>query len=214
MLEKMQKCVDRITNEFTAGDYYREVYEAKKTYFESLGVLSEDDPDFENQMDVFMGWYVFDRPLAQHDLPPALLFFRRSQSTLTTEELPLYEAIIKNVHSVFEMLKQKGDLFSLRDLSTGNKFEVFDQHYKAGFSKGDIFEARLIPDAGRYLFAQGFCFHPKEAMKFIELQMKKIREEDVAQRTKLMLRLGQMKNKHKRFPHIDVQHIYTLTPKF
>ena len=64
------------------------------------------------------------------------------------------------------------------------------------------------------LFRSGFCFHPKEAYKFIESQMKKIREDDSAQRTKLLLKLGQMKNKQYRFPHIDVQYIYTLTPKF
>ena len=70
MIEKYQTCVDVITNEYTAGDYFREVYEAKKNYFENLGVIAEDDPDFENQMDVFMGWYLFDRPLEKHDLPP------------------------------------------------------------------------------------------------------------------------------------------------
>jgi len=32
--------------------------------------------------------------------------------------------------------------------------------------------------------------------------MKKIREDDTAQRTKLLLKLGQMKNKQHRFPHI------------
>ena len=73
MIEKFQNCVDVITNEYTAGDYFREVYEAKKNYFDNLGVIAEDDPDFENQMDVFMGWYLFDRPLEKHDLPPISL---------------------------------------------------------------------------------------------------------------------------------------------
>lgn len=214
MIEKYQNCIDVITNEYTAGDYFREVYEAKKNYFENLGVIAEDDPDFENQMDVFMGWYLFDRPLEKHDLPPVFLYYRKNQSRFTPEEDTVHKALTLSKHSIFELVKQKGNSLLLRDLSNGQKFEVQDLQFKAGFSKGDVFEARLVPEGKGYVFANGFCFHPKEAFKFIESQMKKIREDDVAQRTKLLLKLGQMKNKQHRFPHIDAQYIYTLTPKF
>ena len=214
MIEKFQQCIDVITNEYTAGDYFREVYEAKKNYFENLGVIAEDDPDFENQMDVFMGWYLFDRPLEKHDLPPVYLYYRKNQARFSPEEDSVYKALTLSKHSIFELVKQKGNSLLLRDLSKGQKFEVQDMQFKAGFSKGDVFEARLVPEGKSYVFANGFCFHPKEAFKFIESQMKKIREDDVAQRTKLLLKLGQMKNKQHRFPHIDAQYIYTLTPKF
>lgn len=214
MIEKFQQCIDVITNEYTAGDYFREVYEAKKNYFENLGVIAEDDPDFENQMDVFMGWYLFDRPLEKHDLPPVYLYYRKNQARFSPEEDSVYKALTLSKHSIFELVKQKGNSLLLRDLSNGQKFEVQDMQFKAGFSKGDVFEARLVPEGKSYVFANGFCFHPKEAFKFIESQMKKIREDDVAQRTKLLLKLGQMKNKQHRFPHIDAQYIYTLTPKF
>lgn len=209
-----QKCIDVITAEYTSGDYYREVYEAKKNYFDSLGVIAEDDQDFENQMDVFMGWYVFDRPLDAHDLPPAFLYYRKNMSKFSPEDQVSYKALTETKHSVFEMLKQKELSLTLRDLSNGQKYEVKELQYRVGFSKGDIFQARLIPFGKSFVFANGFCFHPKEAAKFIEAQMKKIRDDDAAQRTKLLLKLGQMKNKHHRFPHIDVQHVYTLTPKF
>jgi len=214
MIEKFQKYVDTITNEYTAGDYFREVYEAKKNYFENLGVIAEDDQDFENQMDVFMGWYLFDRPLEKHDLPPVFLYYRKNQPNFTPEEDALHKALTQAKHSVFELVKHKSDALVLRDLSNGKKYDVNDTQFKAGFSKGDVFEARLLPEGKGYIFANGFCFHPKEAYKFIESQMKKIREDDTAQRTKLLLKLGQMKNKQHRFPHIDAQYIYTLTPKF
>jgi hypothetical protein len=214
MVDKFQKCIETITNEYTAGDYFREVYEAKKEYFESLGVISEDDPDFENQMDVFMGWYLFDRPLEKHDLPPVFLYYRKNAPTFTPEQDALYKALTMVKHSVFELIKQKDSSLVVRDLSNGEKFEVKDVEVHAGFSKADVFEARLVPDGKAYVFGNGFCFHPKEAYKFIESQMKKIREDDAAQRTKLLLKLGQMRNKQFRFSHIDTQHIYTLTPKF
>lgn len=214
MSDKFQKSIEAVTNEYTAGDYYREVYEAKKEYFEGLGTIAEDDPDFENQMDVFMGWYLFDRPLHKHELPPVILYYRKNSANLDAEQNALFRALTETRHSVYEVIKQKGTLLYLKDVGSGDKFEVEETKFRAGFSKGDLFEARLIPDGDRFLFANGFCFHPKEAAKFIEAQMKKIREDDSAQRTKLLLKLGHMKNKHMRFPHIGVQHIYTMTPKF
>lgn len=214
MSDKYQRCIDTITSEYTAGDFFREVYEAKKEFFENLGALSEEDQDFENQMDLFMGWYLFDRPLNHHELPPALLFYRKHADSVPPEEAALYKSLTEIRHSIYEILKQKGISLTLKDLSTGEKYEVDDLKFRVGFSKGDIFEARLIPDGKKFVFANGFCFHPKEAYKFIETQMKKIRDEDRAQRTKLLLKLTQMKNKQRRFPHIDINFIYTLTPKF
>lgn len=214
MIDKYQQCVDLVIAEFTAGDYFREVYEAKKDYFDSLGIISEDDPDYENQMDVFMSWYLFDRPLDKHDLPPVFLYYRKSVGSFTPEQEPLFKALTLTKHSIFEILKQKENSLVVRDLSNKEKYDVQELEFKAGFSKGDVFEARLIPEGKAYVFANGFTFHPKEAFKFIDSQMKKIREDDSAQRTKLLLKLGQMRNKQRRFPHIDTQHIYTLTPKF
>lgn len=214
MIEQILKSLENVTNEYTAGDFYREVYDAKKSYFESLGTVTEDDPDFENQMDVFMGWYLFDRPLNNFDLPPVQLYFRKNLEKMSPEDKKIFEALTTARHSVYELVKHKDDALVLQDLSNREKVEVVDSNYRAIFSKGDIFEARLIPVGKQFIFTNGFCMHPKEATKFIELQMKKIRAQDTTQRTKLLLKLGNMKNKHQRFPHININYIYTLEPKF
>lgn len=214
MSEIYAPCITRLIDEYTAGDFYREVYEAKKEFFENIGGINEDDQDFENQMDLFMGWYLFGRPLNQFDLPPVHLFYRKQANVLPPEQLVLYKNLTATVHSIFELTKQNDDHFTLKDLSSREKLEVSGHGMRYGFSKGDIFEARLIPYEKTYTFASGFCFHPREAAKFVEEQMKKIRQQDLAQRTKLMLRLNHMRYKHARFPHIDCSYIYTLTPKF
>lgn len=214
MPEIYQQCIEKLVSEYTAGDYFREVYEAKKDFFANLGVINEEDSDFENQMDIFMGWFLFDRPLQNYDLAPVQLYYRRNQTSLTEAELSAFHALTETQHSIFELLKISDKGLVLRDLSNKNKLEVIESPYKVGFSRGDIFESRLIPHKGKYCFASGFCFHPKDAVKFIEEQMKKIRKEDHSQRTKTLLKLNQMKYKHQRFPHIDAAHIYTLTPKF
>lgn len=214
MSEIFQKYLSRLTDEYTSGDFYREVYDSKKEFFENIGGLNEDDTDFENQMDLFLSWYLFSRPLNNFDLPPVQLFYRRKMSELPADELVFFKALTEAKHSIFELVKQKDDLFTLKDLSTRNKVEVKGFGMTYGFSKGDIFESRLIPHQNTHCFASGFCFHPREAAGFIEEQMKKIRANDSAQKIKLMLRLNNMRYKHRRFPHIDVKYIYTLEPKF
>lgn len=214
MNELIQKCIELVINEYTAGDFYREVYEAKKEYFENLGTVTEEDPDFENQMDVFMGWYLFDRPLNKFDLSPVQLFFRKNIGNLSEEQRKVFPCLTEARHSIYELIKIKDSSFVLQDLNNKEKLEVIDSNYRGVFSKGDIFEARLVPVEKQFVFTNGFCMHPKEASKFIQSQMKKIRAADVTQRTKLLLKLGNMKNKHQRFPHINIDYIYTLEPKF
>lgn len=216
MSDIYDECLKTLIDEYTAGDFYREIYRAKQEYFADFGVVNEDDPDFENQMDIFMGWYLFDRNLSGYDLPPVKLYFRKYGDSLPEEKRQLARNLIDTTHSIFETLKRKDDIVVLREYCTRRKYEVVDSRYSMGFSKGDIFEARLIPlpDGKRHCFAAGFCFHPKESSKFIDGQIKKIRHQDVDQRNKLILMLGKMKLKHQRYPHIDVKHIYTLEPKF
>jgi hypothetical protein len=83
-----------------------------------------------------------------------------------------------------------------------------------GFARGDLFEARLVPFKGKYEFSKGFCFHPIEMESFILSEIKKVRYQDKARQTKLILQLSAMKLRHLRFSHIDVKHIYSFDSKF
>lgn len=216
MAQVYEDALKKLMDEYTTGDFYREVYQAKQEYFADPGPISEDDTDFENQMDIFMGWYLFDRNLSKFDLPPVLLYYRKNEAAFADDDRLVFSRLTNTVHSIFEFLKVKGSGVLLRDYCSREKYEVSDTKYSAGFSKGDIFESRLIPmpTGTSYAFAPGFSFHPRESSRFIDAQVKKIRYQDVEQRNKFLLLLNRMKLKHQRFPHIDVKHIYTLEPKF
>jgi hypothetical protein len=102
----------------------------------------------------------------------------------------------------------------ITDLFSNKKIKVIDSEINQGFSRGDIFEARVIPFRGGYEFSRGFCFHPVEMESFILSEIKKVRFQDKYRQTKLILQLASMKLKHLRFQHIDIRHIYTLESKF
>ena len=211
-----QKYLEPIIEEFTTGEYYREVYEAKQEYFEKAGIVYEDDSEFEQRMNIFMDWYIFDRDLPGVDLPPVKYYFRKYKDRFSNDELNIYRDFCTTIHSIFRVKRltwgRKG--FVVADLFSGKTHKVIDSEINQGFARGDIFESRLIPFRGAFEFSRGFCFHPVEMASFIKSEIKKVRAQEKKVQTKLILQLAAMKLKHLRFHHIDIKHIYKLDSKF
>ena len=211
-----QKYLDPVIEEFTTGEYYREVYEAKHEYFEKAGIVYEDDSEFEQRMCIFMDWYLYDRDLPGVDLPPIKYYFRKNKERFSSEELSVYQDFCSTIHSIFRLKRKTwaGDGFVVQDLFSNKTYTVTDSEVNRGFSRGDIFEARIIAFRGSYEFSRGFCFHPAEMESFILGEIKKVRFQDKSRQTKLVLQLAAMKLKHLRFQHIDIKHIYTFDSRF
>src|SRR3989338_3010456 len=141
IISPYQSVITKITKEYSTEQFYREIYSAKNDYLQRFGAVSEDDEDYENQMDLFIGWYLFDRNLTQIDLPPVQLYYRKYQSTMPQEELVLCRNLTQVEHSVFEVLKSQETELSLRELATKKKYQVLHNHFNDAFSKDDIFTA-------------------------------------------------------------------------
>lgn len=211
-----QKYLDPIIEEFSTGEYYREVFQAKQEYFDRAGVVYEDDPEFEQRMCIFMDWYIFDRDLPGVDLPPVKYYFRKYKEKFSNEELNIYKDLCRTIHSIFRLKRftWKKDALLVQDLFSNKKYKVMDPEINSGFSKGDIFETRVIPFKDGYEFSRGFCFHPVDMESFILGEIKKVRFQEKSRQTRLILQLAAMKLKHIRFSHIDVKHIYTFDSRF
>ncbi len=211
-----EKYLEPIIEQFTTGEYYREVYNAKQEYFEKAGVVYEDDPEFEQRLSIFMDWYLFDRDLPGVDLPPVKFYFKQNKDRFNDEEVNIYNDLCGTIHSIFSVKRLTWNRKSVvtRDLFSNKTYKVSDLHMNRGFSKGDIFEARLILFKGAMEFSKGFCFHPAEMESFILSEIQKVRFQNKVRQTKLILQLANMKLKHMRFSHIDVRHIYTFASRF
>ena len=211
------KYLEPIIEEFTTGEYYREVYNAKQEFFDKAGIVYEDDSEFEQRMCIFIDWYLFDRDLPGVDLPPLKYYFRRNKERFTNEELNIYRDFCSTIHSVFRL--KRHTLFGskalvVQDLFSNQTHTVTGSEINRGFTRGDIFEARIIPFKGGFEFSRGFCFHPVEMGSFILGEIKRVRFQEKNRQTKLILQLSSMKLKHQRFNHIDIKHIYTSKSKF
>lgn len=207
---------DLLVEEFTTGKYYREVYNAKQEFFDKAGVIYEDDSEYESRMCIFMDWYLFDRDLPGVDLPPVKLYARSHRQEWDAETTKVFDDLSQSIHSIFQMKKKR--LFSsglvVVDLFSGKKYAVNDPQIKQNFSRGDVFEGRIVKYNDQFEFAKGFCFHPAEMKGFILSEIKKVRYQEKGKHTKLIFQLSNMKLKHVRYHHIDVKHIYRFDSKF
>lgn len=215
-METYEKYLDPVIEEYTTGEYYREVFNAKQEYFEKAGIIYEDDPDFEQRMCIFMDWYIFDRDLPGVDLPPIKYYFRNKKETFSAEELSIYQDFCTTIHSIFRLKRytwtKRGIVVT--DLFQNKTHTVEATEITRGFAKGDLFEARIIPFQGKMQFSKGFCFHPTDMESFILGEIKRVRYQDRSRQTKLILQLAGMKLKHQRFSHIEVKHIYSNKSRF
>lgn len=205
---------NRILEKYSRDDFYDEVKSAKEEFFNRAGKVAEGSDLFEGQMKAFLDWYLYDRPLNKHGLCPVKMFLFEESKNLSDEEKILFEEISKSTHSLFEFLKLKKSDVYIKDMVSGEKYVIEDSEILHGFSKGDIFEGRLIPFSKKYIFGDSFVFHPISCKGFIKKQIKQIRYLDEKQKLKLMHRLSIMKLKTHQYAHIDVKHIYTETPLF
>jgi hypothetical protein len=202
------KVIDKVLGHFAGSDFKSEVALAKKEFFESLGVLDENSPFYESRMNQFFDWYFFDRNLVGYGRKVIDSLHMSRELRFDDHELAIVEKLKSYVHGMFEFIKIKDSDVSIRDLFTGKKYVVKKCPWVYGFNPDEYFEARLIPEGDSFVFSRGFCFHPKEAKKFILNEIKKHKKNPDLDPNELMLSLSKMRGRLDRYPHVDVDKIY------
>jgi hypothetical protein len=211
---KLNYYLDQVLEAYSKGEYYEEVKRAKDEFFSRVGQVAEGSENFESQMKAFLDWYLFDRPLSKSEVCPVKMFIFDFINNLPENDRSIFQDLAKSTHSLFELLKVKGSDVYVKDLFNSENYIVEDSDVNAGFSKGDIFEGRLIQFKDKLVFGSSFVFHPKECRSFIIKEIKKIRTLDPRNHLRLMHRLAMMKMKCEQYSHIDVKNIYSETPLF
>lgn len=206
--------LDKFMQAYTAEQFHEEVEQAKAHFFEGTGFLDEESEDFEMKMMQFADWYVFNYPLSSFKKSPIFVSTDLKGFELSGEEAALVKNLQATRHSLFEFLKfnRKGDM-QIRDIFSDYKLTLKNPPVRFGFNKGDIFEARLIPNDDTFCFTRAFSFHPEEAKKFILKHVKEIQklpEDEIAEaREKFIFKIYKMKNKYEQYKHVAADKIYS-----
>ncbi|HVK61413.1 MAG TPA: hypothetical protein VM432_07680, partial [Bdellovibrionales bacterium] len=176
-------------------------------------IMDEENPAFEMRMTQFLEWYLFTRKLDDIGLTPAQYALQIDDFAMTAEERPRFENLALIRHSLFEFLKIRGDDIHIRDLFLDRKIVIHNSPISIGFNRGEFFDGRLVPDNEDFHFSRAFCFHPVEAGKYINSEVKKLRKSTSGDREAFMLKLMKMRYKYEQYRHLKLDYVYTNEKK-
>lgn len=206
--------IDRLTVFFTSDKFQEDVTAGKKEFFDEAGIMDEENHAFEMRMTQFLEWYLFTRKLDRIGLTPAQYALQIEDFSINADERPAFENLASTRHSLFEFLKIRGPDIYVKDLLLNKKLVIYNSPIQIGFSREEIFDARLIPDGDGFHFSRAFCFHPAEASKYILGEIKRLRKlEDPLEDEAFMLRLMKMRYKYEQYRHLKLEYVYTNEKK-
>ncbi len=206
--------VEKLSIYFSSPSYEKEVVQAKSHFFGDVGVDDKESDRYEQWMNIFFDWYLFTRPISGMNLPPAQYALEIDEfQQLHGDEKRIFQNLAKTEHSLLQFLKQKGEFVFFKDLFRKRKVKVVNNDFVITLEKGDICDARLIPDEDHFFFTKGFCCHPREVNKFILKEVKALKKADPSIQQAFQLELIRMFFKMEQYSHLSLDQIYTRDSK-
>ena len=217
MNNNYEALIEKLMQHFTAKPFAKETKVAKCDFTEWAGHFDEKSDGFEVKMTQFSDWYLFVRPLAPFGQAPIQLNLKESGFKVPSGWEESYQNLVSSLHSLFEFLKLKGRDLYIKDVFSGYRITMKDSPVIHGFNKGEIFEARLIPHEGSFVFSNSFCFHPPPSAKYILKEVRKVKKVEPSQleaaREALIHKLFRMYYRFEHYRHVALKEIYTDKPE-
>ena len=206
--------IEKLSVYFSSPHYQDEVLEAKREFFRDVGVDDKESDRYEQWMNIFFDWYLFTRPISGTNLPPAQFALEIDEfQQLHGDEKRIFMNLSKCEHSLLQFIKVKGDFVYFKDLFRKKKVKVVNNEFVLTLEKGDICDARLIPDEDHFFFSKGFCSHPIEVNKFILKEVKKLKKATAEEQHSFQLELIRMFFKMEQYSHLKFEQVYTRDSK-
>ena len=164
--------IDYLIKIATNPPYSNNLLAARQEYQKYAGDIFDDDKSYENQMALFLEWYIFDRIEPAHDQTVLELILNNDKGE-TLDPLKNINVFISHIHGLFIIKKIKDHSIKAINLFDNEQYNVVEPSGKLYFSKNSIFEGRLLTYENSYYFTGNFCFHPEGSKKFIKSEIKK-----------------------------------------
>ena len=181
----------------TNPPYSNNLLAARQEYQKYAGGIFDDDKSYENQMALFLEWYIFDRIDPAHDQTVLELIINNGEG-VTLDLVKNINVFISHIHGLFIVKKIKNHSVKVINLFDKKQYDVAESLGKLYLSKSSIFEGRLLIYENSYYFTGNFCFHPEDSKKFIKSEIKKISSFQKENEKKLKLQNIKLKNVKKK----------------
>ena len=181
----------------TDAPFSNDLLVARKEYQKYAGDIFEDDKSYENQMALFLEWYIFERIDPIHD-QTVLEVIINNEKEVSPHLLKNIRKFTSNIHGLFIIKKIRGHSIRVINLFDDEQYDVVGSSNKFYFSKGTVFEGRLLPHEDSCYFTGNFCFHPEGSKKFIKSEIKKVTSIQKSQEKKLEPQKKEAKKENKK----------------
>jgi len=166
--------LDQLIENFNQPPYSTDICEARQDYQKLAGEIYEDDKSYESRVGSFLEWYLFDRVIPDEQLTPLETLINNKVQGDLPEGVTNLEEFTNNIHGLFIIKKIRDHEVVALNLLDDKKYNVRESEGNIIFQKNELFEARIVLNKDEYYFTGNFCFHPKDAVKFIKGEIKHI----------------------------------------
>ncbi|MCJ8277748.1 MAG: hypothetical protein HRT44_11130 [Bdellovibrionales bacterium] len=209
-----KEAIEKLSIYFTSEKYKDDVLTAKSEFFGDVGIDDKESDRYEQWMNIFFDWYLFSRPISGSSLAPASFALEIDEfQQLHGEDKKLFKSLAQSEHSLLQFIKVKGDFAYFKDLFRRRKCKVHNNEFTITLEKGNICDARLIPEDGDYSFTNSFCMHPVEANSFILKEVKALKKAEPEEQIAFQVLLLRMFFKMEQYSHLKLDQIYTRESK-
>ena len=198
-----------------------ELVQGKEEYFAKTGgEVHEEDRCYEQRMQAFFNWFLFDRKAAD-GATPVERYLREKGAELPGKDKDMLLGCTQSRLSLYEYRGRRG-IFSrpragqvrVRDSTTNQDFDVTERRQMHGLEIGDLFEARLVPLDRTFHFSTSFTYHPREVVREIRREIKRRKKLGTLDPRALCWELERMALQQERFRNVSIQAIYNFETPF
>ena len=195
--------------------------QGKEEYFaQTGGEVHEDDRCYEQRMQAFFNWFLFDRKL-DDGATPIERYLRERGAEMPGKDKDVLLGCTQSRLSLYEYRGTRG-IFSrpragqvrVRDAATGDDFDVSERRQMHGLEIGDLFEARLVPIDRTFQFSTSFTYHPREMTREIRREIKRRKKLGAVDARALCWELERMALQQERFRNVSITAIYNFETPF
>ena len=141
----------------TDAPFSNDLLVARKEYHKYAGDIFEDDKSYESQMALFLEWYIFERIDPIHD-QTVLEVIINNEKEVSPHLLKNIRKFTSNIHGLFIIKKIRGHSIRVINLFDDEQYDVVGSSNKFYFSKGTVFEGRLLPHRIPVISQETFVF--------------------------------------------------------
>lgn len=198
-----------------------ELVRGKQEYFaQTGGEVHEEDRCYEQRMQAFFNWFLFDRKQAD-GATPCERFLREKGAELPGKDKDILLGCTQSRLSLYEYRGRRG-FFSrpgkgqvrVRDAISGEDFDVTERRQMHGLEIGDLFEARLVPLDRTFHFSTSFTYHPREMTRTIKREIKRRKKQGPVDAPQFCWELERMALQHEHFKNVNIDAIYNFETPF